>query len=158
MKKHSKALDLIIMSALKLQQGKPVEAAKFLVQASEAEDFDATLEDLNDQNDEALEAEGEDLDMVDELSKAMASAKKPTKKVAKAKKVVKAGEGEPDGDEGEPDGDEEVESEGEELEDLEVESEGEDDLDELEESAKVRRQKRAKANARILAAAQKRVK
>ena len=58
--KYSKALNHIILAAAFAKDNQPVKSAKALADAMQQDDFEQTLEDLNDQQEQLSEDQGDD--------------------------------------------------------------------------------------------------
>ncbi len=126
MKKYSRALDLLLVAALNVKEGKHAEAAKFLTKATEEPDFNETVETLNDENQEATDNVDDEDTTEEELTKALSRLNKGKRK---------------------------VNAEADDEEDYDEDDEDEADDEGVEESASMKRRKaRAQANARLIKA------
>ncbi len=99
LKVYSKALDLILSAVASASAGKPVKAAKFLAQAMGEEDFEQTMDALNDQQDQSFQQEQDPDFGVDDLDgdgfddQQQQSFSRALARVTANTKAVKAAEG-----------------------------------------------------------------
>lgn len=85
-RKYSTALDMTIAALALFKQGNGVEAASYMQRAVEAADFDETLEELDDMNEDAMDEE--EASMTTTASVAFAAAAKRLKVKADANDVA----------------------------------------------------------------------